>query len=120
MAENRMPKTEAEVERGKAAWSEWRDRNEIIRDRADKIAEKSIEKAADDRKSGAEARKDASEVRAKFLRRVGGGGGGGMKPDTDITASRKLPKMAKGGAVGSASKRADGCAQRGKTKGRMV
>jgi hypothetical protein len=49
-----------------------------------------------------------------------GGGGGGMKPDTDITASRKLPKMAKGGTVGSASKRADGCAQRGKTKGRMV
>ena len=29
-------------------------------------------------------------------------------------------KMAKGGSVGSASKRADGCAQRGKTKGRMV
>ena len=49
-----------------------------------------------------------------------GGGGGGMKPDTDITASKKLPKMAKGGSVSSASKRADGCAQRGKTKGRMV
>lgn len=29
-------------------------------------------------------------------------------------------KMAKGGSVGSASKRADGCAQRGKTKGRMI
>jgi len=28
-------------------------------------------------------------------------------------------KMAKGGSVGSASKRADGCAQRGKTKGKM-
>jgi hypothetical protein len=27
---------------------------------------------------------------------------------------------AKGGSVGSASKRADGCAQRGKTKGRMI
>ena len=26
----------------------------------------------------------------------------------------------KGGSVGSASKRADGCAQRGKTKGKMV
>ena len=49
-----------------------------------------------------------------------GGGGGGMKPDTDITASKKLPKMAKGGSVKSASKRADGCAMRGKTKGRMV
>ncbi len=29
-------------------------------------------------------------------------------------------KMRKGGSVGSASKRADGCAVRGKTKGRMV
>lgn len=28
--------------------------------------------------------------------------------------------MKKGGSVGSASKRADGCAQRGKTKGRIV
>jgi hypothetical protein len=27
---------------------------------------------------------------------------------------------AKGGSVGSASKRADGCAQRGKTKGKFV
>jgi hypothetical protein len=29
-------------------------------------------------------------------------------------------KYASGGSVGSASKRADGCAQRGKTKGRML
>ena len=29
-------------------------------------------------------------------------------------------KKAKGGMVGSASKRADGCAQRGKTRGKMV
>jgi len=29
-------------------------------------------------------------------------------------------KKAKGGMVGSASKRADGCAQRGKTRGRIV
>lgn len=28
--------------------------------------------------------------------------------------------FAKGGSVGSASKRADGCAQRGKTKGRII
>ena len=45
-----------------------------------------------------------------------GGGGGGMKPDTDITASRKLPKMAKGGKIKSASARADGIAIRGKTR----
>ena len=33
----------------------------------------------------------------------------------------ETPKeMAKGGSVGSASKRADGCAVRGKTKGKML
>jgi hypothetical protein len=32
----------------------------------------------------------------------------------------KEPKFAKGGSVGSASKRADGCCVRGKTKGRFV
>lgn len=32
----------------------------------------------------------------------------------------KAQGMKKGGKVSSASKRADGCAQRGKTKGRMV
>lgn len=30
------------------------------------------------------------------------------------------PRMRKGGSVGSASKRADGCAVRGKTRGKMV
>jgi hypothetical protein len=33
---------------------------------------------------------------------------------------RKAMGMKKGGVVSSASKRADGCAMRGKTKGRMV
>lgn len=32
----------------------------------------------------------------------------------------KAMGMKRGGSVGSASKRADGCAQRGKTKGRML
>ena len=35
-------------------------------------------------------------------------------------ASEPKKKMASGGKVSSASKRADGCAIRGKTKGRMV
>ncbi len=56
----------------------------------------------------------------KHHRMPGSGGAGGMKPDTDITASKKLPKMAKGGSVSSASKRADGIATKGKTKGRVV
>ena len=33
---------------------------------------------------------------------------------------KAVKKMAKGGSVGSASKRADGCCTKGKTKGRMV
>ena len=37
----------------------------------------------------------------------------GMKPDTNY-------EYKKGGKVSSASKRADGCAVRGKTKGRMI
>ena len=34
--------------------------------------------------------------------------------------SKEPVKKAKGGMIGSASKRADGCAQRGKTKGRFI
>ena len=45
----------------------------------------------------------------------GGGGGGMPKLNRDITKNYK-----KGGKVSSASKRADGCATKGKTKGRMV
>ena len=53
----------------------------------------------------------------------GGGGGGGMNPtDIEKVPGKRPMKMKKGGTVkaSSASKRADGCAQRGKTKGRMV
>jgi len=39
----------------------------------------------------------------------------------DQAAPRSMKRgFAAGGSVGSASKRADGCAQRGKTKGRMI
>ena len=46
----------------------------------------------------------------------------GYKAATEPTPPTPAPviKKAKGGSVGSASKRADGCAMRGKTKGRMV
>ena len=43
-----------------------------------------------------------------------------MGEEYDKAAPRSMKRYAKGGAVGSASKRADGCAERGKTKGRMV
>jgi hypothetical protein len=50
---------------------------------------------------------------------------GRSKEDTDelereIGRGQRAEKKAKGGKVSSASSRGDGCAQRGKTKGRMV
>lgn len=50
-----------------------------------------------------------------------GGGGGGMSPaDIEKVPGKRLLKMKKGGSVSTASRRADGCAVKGKTKGRMV
>ncbi len=42
------------------------------------------------------------------------------KDGTEMTQQEASPAMKKGGKVSSASKRADGIAIRGKTKGRMV
>ena len=44
---------------------------------------------------------------------------GGMRPGQSPSLDNPI-KMAKGGKVSSASKRADGCATKGKTKGRFV
>jgi hypothetical protein len=56
--------------------------------------------------------------------RIGGGGGlGSMVPSPGMTGMKKggaVKGYAKGGMVGAASRRADGIAQRGKTKGRML
>ena len=59
--------------------------------------------------------------------RGGGGGGGGsdakemqLGSELDPKALMKRKDMKKGGKVSSASSRADGIAQKGKTKGRMV
>ncbi|NCZ82777.1 MAG: hypothetical protein EBX64_06455 [Betaproteobacteria bacterium] len=41
-------------------------------------------------------------------------------PARNYDAYQKMTYMKKGGSVGSASKRADGIAQKGKTKGRFV
>jgi len=51
----------------------------------------------------------------RFGEPKGGGGGAMPKSNRDITKNMKS-----GGKVSSASKRADGCAMRGKTKGKMV
>ena len=37
-----------------------------------------------------------------------------------LPEKKPVKKMAKGGSVSSASKRADGCATKGKTKGRII
>ena len=69
----------------------------------------------------------------KFDKSMRGGGGGGrgsrqMQLGADLDPKAMMQRMnedyddsyKKGGKVSSASKRADGIAQRGKTKGRMV
>jgi len=43
----------------------------------------------------------------------------GMNMAPGMKRGGAVKKMAKGGSVSSASKRADGCAQRGKTRGKM-
>ena len=42
------------------------------------------------------------------------------KPEPKKEPMKPVKKMAKGGSVSSASKRADGCATKGKTKGRII
>ena len=49
----------------------------------------------------------------------GGGGGGGVLPLEKMLKMNKMNYKA-GGKVSSASKRADGCAIKGKTKGRII
>jgi hypothetical protein len=44
----------------------------------------------------------------------------GIGPAPMTGGPKPMPMMKKGGKVSSASKRADGCAIKGKTKGRMV
>jgi hypothetical protein len=44
----------------------------------------------------------------------------GMDDMSDLRQKTQTIKKAKGGKVSSASSRGDGCAQRGKTKGRMI
>lgn len=48
------------------------------------------------------------------------GGGVGAKYKLAFKKGGKVKKMAKGGSVSPASKRGDGCATKGKTKGRFV
>jgi len=81
------------------------------------VASKAQEKDEAKAMQAMQAEKDAKAQAAKQQRRPmrsrpqSSGMGGGMEG---------YKAMKKGGKVSSASSRADGCAQRGKTKGRMV
>jgi hypothetical protein len=57
---------------------------------------------------------------AKMKAITGGGYGGGDLEKGMMGGRMKKPTYKKGGVVSSASKRADGCAIKGKTKGRMI
>ena len=61
------------------------------------------------------------EKKATKLERTGGGGAGAGAGANPMKTGILSPfNMKKGGKVSSASKRADGCCVKGKTKGRMV
>jgi len=62
-----------------------------------------------------EPAKPERPFRAEMLEKFGGKMKEPPMPDEGPTENK-----AKGGKVGSASKRADGCCQRGKTRGKMV
>jgi hypothetical protein len=74
------------------------------------------------------ALKDVSGSLGQAAQAIGGPGGGFkdqmlgkiMSPGVTMKKGGKVKGYAKGGSVASASKRGDGIAQRGKTKGRMV
>ena len=75
-----------------------------------------LKKYVDEGKAINEARNEYKKVPGLTRSGGGGGGGGGMpKINRDITKNMK-----KGGMVSSASKRADGCAVKGKTKGKVL
>jgi hypothetical protein len=58
---------------------------------------------------------ERTERAARKAEKASGGGGAMPKSNRDITKNYK-----KGGSVSSASKRADGIAVKGKTRGRMI
>jgi hypothetical protein len=64
---------------------------------------------------------DAKMKEVSNKSKSGGGGGGGGSMTDPMERKTKPYNKAKGGIIkSSASKRADGCAIKGKTKGRMV
>jgi hypothetical protein len=79
-----------------------------------------LQKYIDQGKEERAARNEYKKVEANTrVGGVGGGGGGGM--GVNKLSNRDLTKAyKKGGSVSLASKRADGCCIKGKTKGKIV
>jgi hypothetical protein len=101
--------------RGPGKFDEALDRAKVDRAKAD------ISRMAEETRAKAEAERPRTYTeRLQDMGRLpkGGGGGGGMGGNK--LSNRDLTKAYKKGGKISASKRADGCAQRGKTKGRMI
>lgn len=99
-----------EEKRGPGKFDEALDRAKVERAKAE------VSKMAEETRAKTEAERPRTYTeRLQDMGRLpksGGGGGGGMpKLNRDITKNMK-----EGGAVSSASKRADGCCIRGKTK----
>lgn len=78
----------------------------------------SKEEKAEERRRADERALAPYERKEKEMRQRGGGGGGMSPTDIERVPGKRQLKMAKGG-MASASKRADGCAVRGKTKGKI-
>jgi len=62
----------------------------------------------------------ANQYTKSFSGNTRGGGGSGSTGGAEIKMLQNPKIMKSGGKVSSASKRADGCAVKGKTKGRIV
>ena len=60
------------------------------------------------------------EIRAKRKAMMEAAADEAAGPAADMAYEKSRTSMASGGKVGAASKRADGCATKGKTKGTMV
>jgi hypothetical protein len=92
--------------------------------RATKPMRKSTPKAAPKAEAKAKAETDETKMslaeRAKMSRERARAGSGPTDTRSVSDRIRSAMGMKSGGSVGSASRRADGCATKGKTKGTMV
>jgi len=98
------------------------------KEKAQDIANREYEKRMLDEESKRLKEESKPEFKARVERAIrdrgpisGGGSGAGVDIEGLPKKLKPGPKnMKKGGMVGSASKRADGCATKGKTRGKMV